>query len=133
MYQKAEYNGLPLADIFVCGGPACPAGYPAARAVHAARTHAAQLRAAPVLRYRRRRLRPLVARDARHPYDTGVGQVVSSTSYFDRRVEETEDQTDFIYDLFRCQPDHESGLTAAGPDHRDQGLPAVRAGDPLRV
>jgi hypothetical protein len=45
-----------------------PRGLPGASgSIHAARTHPAQPRAAPVLRYRRRRFRPLVARDARDP------------------------------------------------------------------
>jgi outer membrane receptor protein involved in Fe transport len=30
-------------------------------------------------------------------WNTGVGELVSSTSYFDRKVQETEDETDFIW------------------------------------
>jgi iron complex outermembrane recepter protein len=37
----------------------------------------------------------LFSLDAR--YDAGFGEFVSSTSYFDRKVDETEDQTDFLY------------------------------------
>jgi iron complex outermembrane receptor protein len=98
MYQKAEYNGLPLADIFArrrARGLPGPAG-----SVHAARTHAAQLRAAPVLRHRRRRLRPLVARDARIRYDTGVGTSCPRLRISIAASRRPRTRTDFIYANF---------------------------------
>ena len=99
MYQKAEYNGLPLADIFAGGGPA---GYPAPPDPHP-RCPKLTPRSLEQRRFfdiaeggfDRWSLATLGIR-----YDTGVGEIVSSTSYFDRRVEETEDQTDFIYANF---------------------------------
>ena len=96
-YQKAEYNGLPLADVFAGGGPA---GYPAPPDAYV-------LPELSPRSFEQRRffdideggfdrwsLTTLGIR-----YDTSIGQLVSSTSYFDRRVEETEDQTDFIWSV----------------------------------
>jgi len=98
MYQKAEYNGLPLADIFVGGGPA---GYPAPPAPFT-------LPELTPRSFEQRRFFDIAEGGFDRwtlgtlgiTYDTGIGQIVSSTSYFDRRVEETEDQTDFIYANF---------------------------------
>jgi outer membrane receptor protein involved in Fe transport len=98
MYQKAEYNGLPLADIFVGGGPA---GYPAPPApftlpeLTPRSLEQRRFFDIPEGGFDRWTLATLGIR-----YDTGAGEIVSSTSYFDRRVEETEDQTDFIYANF---------------------------------
>jgi outer membrane receptor protein involved in Fe transport/AcrR family transcriptional regulator len=98
MYQKAEYNGLPLADIFAGGGPA---GYPAPPDAFAlpelTPRSFEQRRFFDIAEggFDRWSLATLGIR-----YDTGIGEIVSSTSYFDRRVEETEDQTDFIYANF---------------------------------
>jgi iron complex outermembrane receptor protein len=47
-------------------------------------------------------------------YDTGIGTFVSSTSYFDRTVDETEDETDFLWQNLLA-PFNGVPLSAANP------------------
>lgn len=97
MVQKSKYNGFPLADVFAGGGPA---GYPAP-------PDAVTLPTLEPKSFEQRRFYDIPEGGFDRwslatlglKYDTSIGQLVSSTSYFDRRVEETEDQTDFIWSV----------------------------------
>jgi outer membrane receptor protein involved in Fe transport len=51
-------------------------------------------------------------------YDTGFGELVSSTSYFDRLVVEREDQSDVVSFLFGLDPLVASQITEIKPLHR---------------
>ncbi len=51
-------------------------------------------------------------------YDTGFGELVSSTSYFDRLIVEREDQSDVVSFLFGLDPPVASQITEIKPLHR---------------
>ena len=90
MYQKSDANGLPYAD-----GGSYPVPQPSP-------PPAVSMRPAGYTQYRFYDV-PESSSDAWTlfslgiRYDTSVGTFLSSSSYFDRTVDETEDQTDFLW------------------------------------
>ena len=90
MYQKSDANGLPYAD-----GGSYPVPQPSP-------PPAVSMRPAGYTQYRFYDV-PESSSDAWTlfslgiRYDTRVGTFLSSSSYFDRTVDETEDQTDFLW------------------------------------
>ena len=90
MYQKSDANGLPYADggSYPVPGPTPPP--------------AVSMRPSGYTQYRFYDV-PESSKDAWTlfslgiKYDTSVGTFFSSSSYFDRTVDETEDQTDFLW------------------------------------
>ena len=90
MYQKSDANGLPYAD-----GGSYPVPQPSP-------PPAVSMRPAGYTQYRFYDV-PESSSDAWTlislgiRYDTSVGTFFSSSSYFDRTVDETEDQTDFLW------------------------------------
>ena len=106
MLQRADYNGLPMSDYL-----SDPATYPKTGYPYPA--PGSQVPPLPVVtippvtpnNFTQGRFFnvPEGGRDSWHLYSlalhwtTGVGELVSSTAYFDRQVWETEDETDFIY------------------------------------
>ncbi len=97
MMQKATYNGFPMADYLSTPGNGY--GYPVPSGPYALPnamnpTDLTQARFFNI---------PEGGYDAWQLYSigvhwkTGVGELVSSTAYFNRRVYETEDETDFVY------------------------------------
>jgi iron complex outermembrane recepter protein len=100
MTQRADYNGFPMSDYLSDTAQFPNTGYPVpAPAVPplippVTPTNLVQGRFYNI---------PEGGHDAWDLYSltvlwtTGVGELVSSTSYFDRKVLETEDETDFIY------------------------------------
>jgi outer membrane receptor protein involved in Fe transport len=106
MLQRADYNGLPMSDYL-----SDPATYPKTGYPYPA--PGSQVPPLPVVT-----IPPVTPNnfvqgrffnipeggyDSWHLYSlalhwtTGVGELVSSTAYFDRKVWETEDETDFVY------------------------------------
>ena len=63
-------------------------------------------------------------------YKTGIGEFVSSTAYFDRRVDETEDESEFVWAATHrrclCQSRAILQSARARSDRGDQVLPALR-------
>jgi len=106
MLQRADYNGLPMSDYL-----SDPAQYP--RTGYPYPAPGSQVPPLPVVtippvtpnNFMQGRFFniPEGGYDSWHLYSlalhwtTGVGEFVSSTAYFDRKVWETEDETDFIY------------------------------------
>ena len=106
MLQRADYNGLPMSDYL-----SDPATYP--RTGYPYPAPGSQVPGLPVViippvtpnNFTQGRFFniPEGGRDSWHLYSlalhwtTEVGELVSSTAYFDRQVWETEDETDFIY------------------------------------
>ncbi len=97
MTQRANYNGFPLADFDSTPGNGI--GYPVPSGPYslpAAMTPGSFTQArwfnVPEGGYDSWQLYSV----ALH-WKTGIGDLVSSTAYFDRKVFETEDQTDFVY------------------------------------
>jgi len=100
MLQKASYNGFPMSDVL--GAPNNGVGY----------AYGPDYADGSILT---NTLRPGSFTQARWfnvpeggfdrwglyslniKWQTGVGEFVSSTAYFDRKVQETEDQTDFVW------------------------------------
>jgi iron complex outermembrane receptor protein len=97
MIQRSSYNGFPMADALTEPGPIgypYPAGSQAFTLPRLVPTNLNQGRFynIPEGGYDYWHLYSLTAH-----WDTGKGTLVSSTSYFDRKVFETEDQTDFVW------------------------------------
>ena len=97
MMQRANYNGFPLADFNSMPGNGI--GFPAPSGFYTLPT---PLKSTDFTQARffnvpeggsdRWDLYSLTAH-----WKTGVGEVVSSTAYFDRRVDENEDQSEFVW------------------------------------
>jgi outer membrane receptor protein involved in Fe transport len=97
MSQKATYNGFPMADFLSTPGNGI--GYPVPSGPYTLPTEMApsnftQARwfNVPEGGYDTWDLSSLTMR-----WKTSVGELISSTAYFDRTVYETEDETDFVY------------------------------------
>jgi iron complex outermembrane recepter protein len=100
MLQRADYNGLPMSDYlsdtaqFPNTGYPYPAPSPPPLIPPVTPNNFVQGRFYNI---------PEGGYDSWHLYSltlhwtTGVGELVSSTAYFDRKVWETEDETDFVY------------------------------------
>ena len=58
-------------------------------------------------------------------WHTGVGEVTSSTSYFDRTVDETEDETDFLWQNLFATLDGAPNPFPTGPPYHAQPLPST--------
>jgi outer membrane receptor protein involved in Fe transport len=105
MEQKASYNGFPMADYL--SDPGNGIGYPVPSGPYTlpsaiTPTDFTQARWFNV---------PEGGYDAWGLYSiglhwkTGVGELVSSTAYFTRKVDETEDETDFVYAAITGTPE----------------------------
>jgi iron complex outermembrane recepter protein len=96
MTQRSDYNGFPMADVLT--DTANGYGYPVPAGPYTLPT----LRPTDFLQARMFNI-PEGGYDTWDLYSLGIkwnsdyGQLVSSTAYFDRKVWETEDQSDFIY------------------------------------
>ncbi len=71
-------------------------------------------------------------------WKTGLGEFISSTAYFDRKVNETEDESEFIWAAITSGRMRQSGApvlqsASPGPDPGNQGLPAFRRGSAFRL
>src|SRR5438874_82081 len=121
MLQRAEYNGLPLVDANI--DPSNAIGFPVP-------TPPGYIYPAP---------RPLTSNDFTQArffdvpeggtdawglysltvhWKTGIGEFVSSTAYFDRKVDEHEDQSEFIWAAITsgsCYPPNGPGPPAGTP------------------
>ncbi len=97
MLQKATYNGFPLADYLSTPGNGI--GYPVAGGAY---TLPAAMNPSSLTQARWYNV-PEGGYDSWGLYSlamhlkTGLGEFVSSSSYFNRKVFETEDETDFLY------------------------------------
>ncbi len=97
MTQRADYNGFPMADILSMPGNGY--GYPVSSGPYTLPTpllptnfNQARLFNVPEGGSDSWDLMSLTAK-----WKTAIGEFVSSTSYFDRRVYETEDESDFVW------------------------------------
>jgi iron complex outermembrane receptor protein len=116
MYQKSESNGLPYSDrgsynqiVLNAAGQLVPVG-----------PVVANMRPSGYTQYRFFDIPESSTDDwtlfsVGVKYDTGVGTYFSSTSYFDRTVDETEDQTDFLWQNLES-PFDGFPLNAANPN-----------------
>jgi outer membrane receptor protein involved in Fe transport len=97
MMQRALYNGFPMADFF--STPQNGIGYPVPSGPYTLPT------ALTSSDFNQRRLFNIAegGSDRWNLYsltvrwNSGAGEFISSTAYFDRKVEETEDQSDFVW------------------------------------
>lgn len=98
MIQRSSYNGFPMADVLTTNN-AIGYPYPAGSAPYTLPAlvptdlNQGRFFNIPEGGYDYWHLYSLTAH-----WDTGVGTLVSSTAYFDRKVFETEDETDFVWD-----------------------------------
>lgn len=98
LYQKSTYDGFPLADAPQGGGPA---GFPAPAVlgpigpIHPTDFVQSRFFNVPEGGYDEWSLATLTGR-----YDTGVGRIVSATSYFSRSVYEWENMTEWVWQTF---------------------------------
>lgn len=96
MEQRETYNGFPMTDVLTASGPI---GYP-----YPAGSPYTLPRLSPTDFTQGRFFNiPEGGFDSWHLYslnikwDTGIGELVAASAYFDRKVIETEDQTDFVW------------------------------------
>ena len=97
MLQRASYNGFPMADFLSTPGNGI--GYPVPSGPYTLPT------ALTSSDFNQARLFNIPEGGTDHwnlyslavHWKTGAGEFVSSTAYFDRRVDETEDQSDFVW------------------------------------
>ncbi len=98
MQQRADYNGLPAGGLSLDAGQRLrlPRPVGTVHAAEAAVCRAASRRRGPSTF---RKAATIPGRCIRSPlnWKTGVGELVSSTAYFTRKVDETEDESDFVY------------------------------------
>jgi len=97
MTQRANYNGFPMADFLstpgnLIGYPAPSGPYTLPTAMTPTNFTQARFFNVPEGGYDDWDLYSIALR-----WKTGVGEFVSSTAYFDRKVVETEDETDFVW------------------------------------
>ncbi len=99
MQQRADYNGFPLADYRAVPGngfgypvPSPLAGVPLPRPLFPSSFTQARTFNVPEGGYDSWALYSIGVN-----WKTGVGELVSSTAYFTRKVDETEDESDFVY------------------------------------
>jgi len=97
MTQKATYNGFPMADFLTVPGngigyPVPPNGAPLPSAMTPSNFTQARWFNVPEGGYDAWDLSSVTMR-----WKASVGELVSSTAYFDRKVYESEDETDFVY------------------------------------
>ena len=96
MMQRTTYNGLPMSDVLTT--PENGYGYP----VPSGPTTLPSLKPTDFVQARMFNI-PEGGSDRWNLYSValrwnlGIGELVSSTAYFDRKVVETEDQTDFVF------------------------------------
>lgn len=111
MTQKATYNGFPMADVLSdptngYGYPVPSGPYTLPKLVPTSFTQARFFNV-PEGGYDTWDLSSLTIK-----WNTGAGEFVSSTAYFDRKVYETEDETDFVYAAITSNCD--AGAVEAG-------------------
>ena len=97
MLQRAGYNGFPMADFLTgtangIGYPVPPTGAPLPTVMKPSAFTQARWFNVPESGYDAWGLYSLGLR-----WKTGSGEFISSTAYFDRKVFETEDETDFVF------------------------------------
>ena len=97
MQQRANYNGLPLADYLSIPGngfgyPVPGASVPLPRPLTPSSFTQARTFNIPEGGYDAWALYSIALN-----WKTGFGELVSSTAYFTRKVDETEDESDFVY------------------------------------
>src|SRR2546421_4990449 len=118
MMQRAGYNGLPLADFN--SPPGNGIGFPAPSAASTLPSPLTPTHLTPARFFNI----PDGGTDWWNLYsltlhwNTGIGEFVSSTAYFDRRVDETEDQSEFIWAAITsgiCYPPNGPGPPAGTP------------------
>jgi outer membrane receptor protein involved in Fe transport len=96
MLQRTTYNGLPMSDVLTT--PENGYGYP----VPSGPTTLPTLKPTDFVQARNFNI-PEGGSDRWNLYslalrwNVGIGEIVSSTGYFDRKVIETEDETDFVF------------------------------------
>ena len=126
MLQQESYNGFPMADVLT--DPANGYGYPVPSGPYALPTlkptdfTQARMFDVPEGGFDHWNLYSVALR-----WKTGYGELVSSTAYFNRVVNETEDQTDFIY----AAPARRLPGAASQPVGGEE-LPAIRTRDPFQ-
>ncbi|MBS0374165.1 MAG: TonB-dependent receptor [Proteobacteria bacterium] len=100
MVQRESYNGFPMADYL--SAPNNGVGYPFGPMYADATNLPSAMKPTNFTQARWFNV-PEGGSDEWHLYSlnlhwkTGLGDLVSSTAYFDRRVDETEDETDFVW------------------------------------
>ena len=112
MMQKATYNGFPIADYLSMPGngygyPVPSGPYTLPNAMQPTNLTQARFFNIPEGGYDAWQLYSIGVH-----WKTGFGELVSSTAYFNRKVYETEDETDFVYAAITSGCD--AGAVAAG-------------------
>ena len=104
MLQRAGYNGFPMSDFLTnttngIGYPVPPTGAPLPAVLKPSAFTQARWFNVPESGYDSWGLYSLGLR-----WKTGLGELISSTAYFDRKVFETEDETDFVFAAITGKP-----------------------------